>query len=312
MEYRKFGNTDYEVSEIGFGTWPLAGDKNGALAYGKVDDNESKEALKTAYENGINFYDTSDFYGFGYVETIMGEVFQLARDEIIITTKVGMTSIEGIQDFSTDHMVKSIEGSLKRLGTDYIDIYMLHSPPLDILTDGRILSLLDIFKIEGKIREFGISLIGPNDGFRAIQEFNFNIMELNYNIVDHRAKQSGLFDLCKEKNVATIIRTPLGQGILSGEFKYNSDESDRRNSMPRERYDKINNAYSRMFNVAKSNVTRAQLALQYCLAEPAVSCVIPGMKTINEVNENCETCELEKLSDEELSLINEIYEKEQL
>jgi aryl-alcohol dehydrogenase-like predicted oxidoreductase len=138
MQYRKFGNTDYKVSEIGFGTWPLAGGQNGAIAYGTVHESDSIKSLQYAHESGINFYDTADFYGYGYVEELLGRCFKDVRKDIIFATKVGLVSDNSDLDFTTDHMVEAIEQSLKRLQTDYIDIYMLHCPKLDILDDGRI------------------------------------------------------------------------------------------------------------------------------------------------------------------------------
>ena len=314
MQYRKFGNTEYKVSEIGFGTWPLAGGQNGAIAYGSVNEIESIQALRYAYDNGINFYDTADFYGYGYVEKLLGDSLADVRKNVIFATKVGLVSDDGYLDFSTDHMVEAIELSLKRLKTDYIDIYLLHCPKLEMLNDGRIQSLLQIFQLEGKIREYGISVKTPSEAIIAIEKFSFDIVEINYNVLDHRAKNLGVFDLCREKNVATIIRTPLGQGLISGEFEYNSDSSDIRNSMSKEVFDKNVDAYNEMIKrINDSSRTRTQIALQFCLNEPVSSCVIPGMKTVNHVKENIMSINHDaQLSQSDLDIIYQVYDKYKL
>lgn len=329
MRYRQFGNTNIKVSEIGFGTWPLAGGQNGAKAYGKTDEEESIIALNYAYMKGINLYDVSDFYGYGYVESLLGRVFNrqsqvsagLRRADVIFVTKVGLVSDDNKLDFSTNHIVESIEGSLKRLKTDYIDVYMLHCPAMEMLEDRRIQSLMEVFQSEGKIREYGISVRTPADALTAINKFGFSIIEVNYNILDHRAKKLGVFDLCKEKNVATIIRTPLGQGVLSGEFQFNSDESDARNTMSKAVFERSVSAFNKILNcVVMNERTRSQLALQFCLNEPAASCVIPGMKTRDQVIENMHFSQSSdsllgylkqtyELSQGEIHIINDVYKE---
>jgi aryl-alcohol dehydrogenase-like predicted oxidoreductase len=310
MKYRKLGKSGFNVSEIGFGTWPLSGGSEAKLAYGKTNDAESKRALRTAYELGINFYDTSDFYGFGHVENLMGEVFEDVRKDIIIVTKVGMISVQNDQDFSTEHMVKCIDESLKRLRTDYIDVYLLHNPTIEMLEDGRILSLLNTFKSQGKILTFGVSTRVPSDGFGFINKFGTNIIEFNYNMIDHRAQDIGLFDLCRKEEVATIIRTPLGKGIISGEFKFNSDPYDTRNEMSRKSFEKVNKICEEMFAGIKDKTnSRAQTALRYCLSEPNVTSSIPGMKTVDEVKNNVLASDLGPLSEEELQFIAEQYKR---
>ena len=120
-------------SKIGYGTWPLTGDANGSVSYGKVNEVESIKAMMYAYSCGVNVYDTADFYGYGYVESLMGDVLHHVRDQITIITKGGMISNDGAQDFSIGHLSKSLTKSLARLKTTYIDVYMLHSPKLEVL-----------------------------------------------------------------------------------------------------------------------------------------------------------------------------------
>ena len=304
-------------SKIGYGTWPLASDVNGSVSYGKVNEDVARCALKEAYDWGINFYDTADFYGSGYVEELVGKslklVFDEWRDTIFIATKGGMLTNDGKQDFSATYLVNTLRGSLQRLNIGYVDVFMLHSPPLSVLENEDILSLLEIIKDEGLTREYGISLASPNDGFAAINDFGFKIIEVNYNILDHRAEDSGLLRLCKDKGVKTIIRTPLGQGILSGEFQYNEDSSDRRNQLPKERVEKQRKILRRMMEALNRNdYSDAKNCLRFCLSNDAVTTIIPGMKRIEEVIENISTLNAPLLTEEELIRIKAIYKEENL
>ena len=306
-----------EWNKIGYGTWPLAGNANGSISYGKVDETTSKKSLLEAYNLGINFYDTADFYGFGYVEELIGEalreVFEKQRASIYIATKGGMLSNYGKQNFSATYLVNTLRGSLQRLNLDFVDIFMLHSPPLSVLEDGNILEILEIIKEEELTKEYGISLASPNDGFAAINDFGFKIIEVNYNILDHRAEDSGLLRLCKDKGVKTIIRTPLGQGILSGEFQYNKDSSDRRNQLPKERVEKQRKILHRMMETLNRNdYSDAKNCLRFCLSNDAVTTIIPGMKCMEEVIENISALNAPLLTEEELARIKDIYKEESL
>ena len=130
MKYNKLGKTKLKISQLGFGCWAIGSDK-GNMGYGNVDKNQSIKSLNFAYEKGINFYDTANLYGNGYSEKIIGEVFKNKRDKVILSTKGGTLPHKTLfmpQDFSEKNLVKSIDLSLKRLKTDYIDLFQLHSP----------------------------------------------------------------------------------------------------------------------------------------------------------------------------------------
>jgi len=300
-------------NRIGYGTWPLAGDISGSLAYGKVNDEESKLALKCAFDNGINVYDTADFYGYGHVERLIGEVLSEYRNDIVLITKGGMISNDGKQDFSPRHLLTSFFQSLDQLKTNYIDIYMLHSPPLSILEDGVVLDLLKFLVKSNLIKEYGISLIGPNDGKEAIEKYGFKIIEVNYNLLDIRAEKNGLFELCKNQSVKVIGRTPLAQGLLTGKFQFTNDKSDRRQSWTPEGVERRTRIYKKMLLVLGNNVyTDAQNCLRFCLSNPIINVIIPGMKTENEVMENLKALTQPYLTNDEEANIKDIYEEEKL
>jgi aryl-alcohol dehydrogenase-like predicted oxidoreductase len=313
MKYRELGKTGLIVSEIGFGTWGIGGN-----AYGQVDDNEAKKALQTAFESGINFYDTADLYGDGHSEVLMGEVFAGKRDQIIITTKGGTlphTTFDMPQDFSSQHIKEALTGSLKRLRTDYVDLYLLHSPKIeDIERNADILHTLETAKKEGKIRAYGISARTPCDALKAIDKFGLNVVEVNFNLIDQRALENGLFSRAKKDNMGIIIRTPLTFGYLTGRLR--GDEQfqgkDHRANWPKEqlkRWAQAHQLFSFLFE-GKSR-TPAQAALRFCLDFEIVSTVIPGMMNAQEVLENVSASSMPSLAAEEMAQVIHIYREKE-
>lgn len=311
MKHRKLGITGIEVSEIGFGTWGLGGD-----SYGAVDDNLSRKILRLAFERGVTFYDTSDLYGDGHSESILGDVFSDCRDKVVIATKVGTLPHRGFympQDFSKKKLLEGIEASLKRLKTDYVDLYQLHSPQIDIPNWDEVVETLNLIKLSGKIRSFGISARSPSDAIIAINSFGFDVIQINFNMIDHRAIDLGLLDLCTEKNIGVIARTPLCFGFLSGKLTGEEDfgENDHRSNWPREqlrRWAKAPVAFSPL-NLGKKR-SMVQLALQFCLSVSAVSTVIPGMMTAEEVVENTDSIDFPEMTRDEVERIRSIYHSE--
>jgi aryl-alcohol dehydrogenase-like predicted oxidoreductase len=299
---------DMLISQIGYGTWPLAGSVKGMVVYGEANDEDSKKALLKSFDLGVNFFDTADVYGHGHVESLLGEVFHGKRNEIFIITKGGMIINDKNQNFSPEHLTTSLTNSLRRLKTDCVDIYMLHSPPISALENGELLKVLFEFKNSGKIKHYGISLASPKDGFDAINKYNFDIIEVNFNLLDQRCIHNGLFDLCVSKNVSTIIRTPLYQGLLTGKFVFSDSKSDLRNNWSKEKTTFLTTSYDKLLSYAKNkNLTNAQNSLKFCVSIPAVTSVIPGMKTCSEVEENTANDIFRLFSKEELDMILEEY-----
>jgi aryl-alcohol dehydrogenase-like predicted oxidoreductase len=308
MKYRKLGSTGLKVSEIGFGAWGIGGE-----AYGSVDDNVSIETLQLAFDLGITFYDTSDLYGRGHSEEIIGIALKDVREEVILATKVGTLPHFGFnmpQDFSPKYINEGIDESLNRLQTDYIDLYQLHSPPIEIINHD-IINTLEKLQEEGKIRAFGISVRSPDDAIVAVKEFGFKAIQVNYNLIDQRALKNGLFDLTIEKNVGVIVRTPLCFGYLSGKLtgKEKFKGKDHRSNWPIEQLQRWAKA-PELFNflIEDGNRTLVQSALKFCLSHESVSTVIVGMMNPNEVKENIKVSKIDPLTDEELSKIKIIYD----
>ncbi|MEI8088440.1 MAG: aldo/keto reductase [Opitutaceae bacterium] len=306
---RALGCTGLEVSEIGFGTWGLGGD-----SYGPVEDAASLATLRFAYDSGVTFYDTSDLYGGGHSEKIVGEALRDVREHVMIATKVGLLPHSGFEmpsDFSPRHIRDALEASLRRLQTDYVDLYLLHSPTIETLRgDPAIMDTLRELQQSGKIRAFGASVRSPGDGMLAIREFDLPVIQVNFNLIDQRALTCGLFDLAKQRGTGIVIRTPLCFGYLTG--KLNGNETlpgkDHRANWPVEqlrRWAGAPDLFS-FINEGRSR-TAVQLALRFCLDHPAVSTVIPGMMCEAEVRENLAAGSLAPLSTEEQERIQLVY-----
>lgn len=312
MKYRNLGSTNITVSEIGFGAWGIGGSVDGALGYGPTDPQKSKEALETAFDIGINFFDTSDLYGFGNSEKVIGQALKNVRDRVVIATKVGYLDANHKQDFSPEYIRRSIEGSLRRLETDYVDLYQLHSPPLKTLRENPlILPTMESLQREGKIREFSISVNSPEDGAVAINEFDFNCIQANLNLTDQRAMDNGLLSMCARENIGFIARTPLSFGFLTGHYSSTDSfhKQDHRGRWNARQLGKWAGAF-KLFENAVTNRkgrTQAQIALQFCLSCPGVSTAIPGMLTKQHVEENSQASELGPLSKQEMQSLSEIY-----
>lgn len=311
MRYRALGRTGLTVSEIGFGTWGLGG-----TSYGPVDDQVSQRALDRAFACGVTFYDTSDLYGDGHSEEVLGRAFAARRSSVIIATKVGLLPHAGFRmptDFSAARIRSGLEASLRRLATDYVDLYQLHSPELDLPNWDEILDTLTRLQTEGRIRAYGLSARSPGDAATAIERYGFPAVQANFNLIDHRAVDGGLFRLCDERGVGVIARTPLCFGFLSGQLT--GDETfapgDHRANWPREQLKRWARAPAVFGPIAVSGGRSiVQLALQWCLAPPAVSTVIPGMMTPAEVDEDCSVAGLAPLTPAEYDAIREAYRTE--
>jgi len=311
LKDRKLGNTGITVSEIGFGTWGIGGS-----AYGDVDDNESRRVLKSAFELGITFYDTADLYGDGHSEELLGEVFAGRRDQVVIATKGGTlphTTFDMPQNFSSQYIEKAIAGSLKRLKTNYIDLYLLHSPRIEnIQENDDLLNVLETAKKKGLIRAYGISARSPADALRAIDEWGFDVVEINFNLIDQRALENGVFERAAKDNLGLIIRTPLTFGYLSGRLRGDErfEGKDHRANWPKDqlqRWAQAHQLFSFLFE--SKNRTPAQAALRFCLDFEVVSTVIPGMMKVAEVLENAAVSEMSRLTDVDMKRIYTIYKE---
>ncbi len=313
MNYRAFGSTDIKVSEIGFGCWGIGGNTKNAIAYGPTNDEDSIEALNTSFERGVNFFDTSPLYGFGHSEELLGKVFSNKREQVIYATKVGYTDFSGKQNFSPDYIEKSLNDSLRRLKTDYVDIIQMHDLPLhELETNFNIVEKLDFLKKQGKCRYFGISNKTQNEAEKTINQNIFQSIQLNFNLVDQRALKNKLFEFCDKKNTAIICKTPLCFGFLTGQYNLKTlfHRDDHRSKWSEQQIELWSNSLKIFLKELKNseNQSLAQFSLRFCLSFKEISTVIPGMLNKKQVIENTQTSKYIPFSNNVLYEINKIYD----
>ncbi len=295
MHYRKLGNTGITVSEIGFGAWAIGGRAEAAgtpYGWGNVSDEESLAAIRRARELGVTFFDTADSYGFGRSESLLGIVLSRRRTEVIIATKVGVSRETGgklSKDFSPRHISLAVDGSLKRLRTDYIDLYQLHNPTLDELRRDEVHEAMDRLQEVGKIRFWGVSVTTPEEGIEIINRGWGYTLQVLYNVLNQAPAQE-LFPLAKARGYGIIARVPLASGLLSGKFRQDTvfaADDVRQNFLTPKRLEevipRVDEAKSIIGGTARS---LAEGALRFVLCNDAISTTIPGARNVRQVEMN--------------------------
>jgi len=318
MLYRKFGHTDLLISEVGFGAWGIGGPAivgETPIGWGNVDDNTSIEALKKAYELGINFYDTADFYGFGRSEELIGRVFGNS-DKVVIASKVGHRVSEDEKiylDYSKQYLLEACEASLKRLKRDYIDFYQLHAARMKHLEAGECIEAMEQLKKEGKIRYWGISL----NTFEPMPEAEFLVknnlcdgFQLVFNIINQRALD--VINLAGDKNYGVIARMPLQFGLLTGKFTkeakferedHRSVKLDKKILIPA--LEKLEKVWPLC---EKYDISKTSLAMSFVLNHNDVSTTIPGIKTPLQAELN--TKEIVMLEDGDMKFLHGLFKSD--
>ena len=297
MNYRRFGNTELMVSQVGFGCWAIGGGaKVGDVPIGwaNTSDEDSMAAIKTALDIGINFFDTADFYGLGHSEELLGKV--LAGQKAIIATKVGHRNLSGkiVLDYSYPYIVQACEKSLERLRVETIDYYQLHSARLQHLQQGECIEAMEKLKQDGKIRYWGLSL----NTFQPAPEAQFLInnhlgdgLQLVLNLINRRAVS--LLEPASRAGFGLIARMPLQFGLLTGKFsggtKFENDDhrSFRLTEGVIEQATEVLDKYA-WPSAVELGMSKTAFALNFILHYPAISTTIPGMKNVHQVRINTE------------------------
>ncbi len=306
MKYRPLGTTGLFVSEIGFGAWGIGGRTTGTTSYGDTDDRTSVAALDRALDVGINFFDTSSAYGNGHSEELIGQAFASKRSRAIIATKAGYDAWDKPPDFSPEAVVASAEASLRRLRTDYIDLFQLHNPPRDALHAPALREALDRLRAAGKIRAWGVSAKSPIEAIEALKMFDVAVVQANFNMMDVRALD-GLLGEVESARAGFIGRTPLCFGFLSGSLSRQTEfpPGDHRRGWSRAQLDNWIEGAADLLAAVKANPGRqgVQSALRFCLAFPAISSVIPGILTAAEAEENARASDAGPLEEEAVATV---------
>ncbi len=306
MQYRTLGRTGLRVSDIGFGAMTIGGE-----IFGATDDQESLRALHRALDSGMNFIDTADAYGRGHSEELLAQVLKTRRNEVVLATKGGnqFTVRQGLRNFDPDYITSALEASLKRLQIDTIDLYQLHNPSPEVMQRGEIFERLDRLKKEGKIRFYGVSLEKAEDGLVAIQTGKPDTLQVVYNIL-HQDPEGQLFPLAQKENIGIIARVPLERGVLSGRFKSTAEfvQKDwRKGVFSEEGLTQTQAAIEKLEFLVKGDVPNlAQAALRFILSNPVVSSVIPGIRTVKQVDDNVAVSG-KTLPAGDIAKVNELY-----
>ncbi|MCC6175356.1 MAG: aldo/keto reductase [Chloroflexi bacterium] len=317
MRYRTLPDTDVTLSEVGFGVWTVA-----AGWWGDYTDDQAVDLLRRALDLGITFYDTADTYGEGRGETILAKAFGGRRQDIAIGTRFGYDFYndterrgqrERAHNWTPEFVRFALEQSLKRLETDYIDLWMLHNPRLDAFQHDDLFALLDKLKDEGKIRAYGAGLGpaigGTEHGEEVLRARTLNALQIIYNILEQ--EPGGRFlPLARERNVGILVRVPHSSGMLEGKYTPETTfpPSDHRSHRPRswliEGLQKIDRL---KFLYEGRGMTLGQAALKWVLADPIVTSAQPNIYDVEQLEEFAAAPDLPDLTADDLRRIEALY-----
>jgi aryl-alcohol dehydrogenase-like predicted oxidoreductase len=311
MKHRTLGRTGFEISEIGFGAWGIGGTQ-----WLGGNDDESTRALRRAMELGYNFIDTALAYGDGHSEKLVGKIIRDAPHRMYIATKAPPKNrlwparpgigIENV--FPYDYILRCTETSLRNLKVDTIDLQQLHVWNPDWLYREEWRRAFEELKTAGKVRAVGVSINDhqPDSALELIRTGLVDTVQVIYNIFDQTPQQN-LFPLAKEKNVGVLARVPFDEGSLTGsiteetvfdpkEFRAFYFRGDRKKQV-------VEHVAALQKDLAAQNGSLAEIALRFTISDPAVSTVIPGMRTVRNVERNAAVSEKGALDPATLQLL---------
>jgi len=317
MRYRRFGTSELEVSEVGFGTWTLASDW-----WGHVDDKQGM--LHAAFGAGITFIDTAPVYGNdGVGETMLADLLASHRDEIVLTTKFGYDieaarrfpgQSERPQDWRPESLRAQLEDSLRRLGTEYIDLYQLHNARIEPILDDDLWAELESLRTEGKVRELGVAL-GPaigwvEEGLQSVRRRPIASLQTVFNILEQEpgltfASEPGI----AEGAIGMIARVPHASDVLTGKVTPDTvfPKEDHRSHRNRDNMlDNFEKAETLTFLWKDSDRTIGQAAIAGILANPVFTTVLPTCVTPEEINEYAAASDV-PLTAEEIARVDELF-----
>lgn len=318
MNYRQFGNTDLQVSEIGFGTWAIGGSANvGGLeiGWGSSDDVVSVQAIHAALDAGINFFDTADFYGLGHAETLLGNTLA-NRPDVLVASKVGQKiGADGkiAIDYSKQYIIDACEKSLRRLKRSHIDFHHLHVARLQHLQQGDCIEAMEQLQQQGKVRYWGASLITfvpEPEAAHLLALQKGHGFQLVLNLINQLAVP--VMRRAAAQGYGIIARMPLQFGLLTGRIKpgasFPAEDHRSYRLTPNIIQTTTNVLRTEMLPMAKQyNCSLASLALSFVLGFPEVSTVIPGIRTPQQVALNTEG--LVQLSATDHAYLQDLFER---
>lgn len=320
MKYRTLPRTDLELSEVGFGVWTVA-----TTWWGKIPEEQRAALLENAVDLGINFFDTADTYGEGYGEEILAKVLGHHRHDLVIATKFGYDFYDKLtprvghqerpQKFDQDFVRFACEQSLRRLNSDYIDLYQIHNPRIDALEKDDLFEVLEQLKAEGKIRYYGVAL-GPDigwfeEGEASMKERDVHSLQIIYSILEQDPAKD-FFPIAKDCEVGLLSRVPHASEALTGryaevpEFDESDHRSHRRIEWLREALRKVEQV--KFLADEETGRTLAQAAIKFALYQPTIASVLPNFTNMDELRDYTDSVDVPDITDAEQSLLDELWE----
>lgn len=291
MEYRKLGDSDLEVSVIGFGAWGIGG----APFWSTEGDHPSCKAILKAFDLGINFFDTAPVYGFGHSEELLGKTLKSVRDKVILATKCGLVwrkeNLGSIaKNAKRDSILNEIEQSLRRLQTDVIDLYQVHWPDVNTPQEETMETLLEI-QAQGKIRYIGLSNYSVEQTKECLKVGNIVSLQPEYSLLE-RSIEKETVPFCQENQIGIIAYSPLSSGVLTGKYDKSTKFKDWRSkgiigTFTGEGYEKNIAKVDQLKALAQADgKTCGQMAINWVTRQPGLTTALVGVKNESQMEEN--------------------------
>ncbi|MDB5053165.1 MAG: hypothetical protein JWM44_1215 [Bacilli bacterium] len=286
MKYRKLGKNGPEISIIGFGSWAIGG-SGWASAWGDQDDQLSHDSVRAALDVGVTFYDTAAVYGLGYSEEIIGKALKGDRDKVVLATKCGLVWNENqtiSKNGTFDSIIREAESSLRRLGTDYIDLYQMHWPDTDLNAPAEeTMRAMDKLVQDGKIRYVGVSNYNVPLLEESLAVRHVDALQPPYSIL-RPAVEKEILPFCLEKGIGVVAYSSLTSGLLSGNYTYDTkfEPGDWRSRNAAHTGEGLRKNVDRVDKLkviaARLGISVPQLAVAYVVAHPAITSAIVGVR----------------------------------
>jgi aryl-alcohol dehydrogenase-like predicted oxidoreductase len=320
MKQRPLGKTDLQCSVLGLGTWALGGSNeiSGiALGWREIPEPTIHEIIRAAIDVGINFFDSSDMYGQGRAESLLGKALGADKNKVVVATKGGLLdyflpgTLDFARDFSGAHLKEAVHGSLKRLNREWIDLYQLHGPDLTVAQNNDTWRTLHDLVSEGKIRHFGVSLGSRTSDLSEWTKPCVASIQARYNLI--HIQEATAVDNWRSDGCALIARSVLEHGLLTDRYSAPSDfaASDHRGrKMSVELIDSVQALGSRVSAALRGrNCSLVEVALGYALSSPTVSVTLVGATSVEQVCQNATIAEATSLLPWERELVTQIAER---
>ena len=315
MKSRSFGTHGDQISEVGLGCWQFGGD------FGPMSDDNAMAIMSAAVQGGVNFFDTADVYGGGRSESLIGKFLAAhSGDPLRVATKYGRDGSVYPDNYTESTMRKSVDDSRERLGVETLDCLQLHCVPMEELKKGDVFRLLQELKSEGAIREFGASVETVEEALVCIEQEGLASLQVIFNIFRQKLVKE-LLPQAKDAGVSIVVRLPLASGLLAGKFTVDTTftDGDHRN------YNRDGQAFSvgetfaglpfelgvglanELREMLPESMTMAQAAQRWILDHDAVTTIITGASSVEQITDNAAVSELPALGDQLHTKLSEFY-----